>query len=62
MAIVTLSLGCSKAKPKTSNPGPKFALVAGDFTVTWLNVKVFITGFEMYSTSIIKIVSFLLAN
>jgi hypothetical protein len=57
-----LSLGYYKANPKTSNPGPKLALVAGDFTVTWFNGKVFITGFEEYSVSIIKIVSFLLAN
>jgi hypothetical protein len=27
--IVTVSLGSSSAKPKTSKPGPKFAEVAG---------------------------------
>jgi hypothetical protein len=31
--IVTLSLGFSIAKPKTSKPGPKLALVAGALTV-----------------------------
>src|SRR3990170_341612 len=32
--ILTLSLGCSKAIPKTSKPGPKLAVVAGAFTTT----------------------------
>jgi len=31
-AIVTLSLGFSRAKPKTSKPGPKLAVVAGALT------------------------------
>src|SRR3990170_3578821 len=34
---VTLSLGCSNARPKTSKPGPKLAVVAGAVTVILLN-------------------------
>ena len=32
--IVTLSLGCYRAMPKTSKPGPRLAVVAGAFTIT----------------------------
>jgi hypothetical protein len=34
---LTLSFGCCRAKPKTSKPGPKLAVVAGALTVTWLS-------------------------
>jgi len=35
---VILSLGCSNAKPNTSKPGPRFALVAGALIVTCLGI------------------------
>src|SRR3990170_7387376 len=36
VAIVTMSFGSANARPKTSKPGPRFALVAGALTVTFV--------------------------
>jgi hypothetical protein len=46
-----LSAGCSRARPKTSKPGPMLAVVAGALTVTWLGGIVSSLDLERISNS-----------